>query len=35
VAASVIIVASLPPVVLGVLMYKHISKSMTAGAVKG
>lgn len=35
VAAAVIMVASLPPVVLGLLMYKHISRSMTAGAVKG
>lgn len=35
VAASVIVVASVTPVVLGVLMYKHISRSMTAGAVKG
>lgn len=35
VAAAVIIVASVTPVVLGVLMYKHISRSMTAGAVKG
>ena len=35
VAAAVIVVASLPPVVLGILMYKQISRSMTAGAVKG
>ncbi len=35
VAAAVIIVASVTPVVLGILMYKHISRSMIAGAVKG
>ena len=35
VAAAVIVVASFPPVVLGIVMYKHISRSITTGAVKG
>ncbi len=35
VAAAVIVVAALPPVALGVLMYKHISRSMITGSVKG
>ncbi|MEP3276849.1 MAG: carbohydrate ABC transporter permease [Stappiaceae bacterium] len=35
VAAAVMIVAALPPVVLGLVMYRQISGSMTAGAVKG
>lgn len=35
VAAAVMIVAALPPAVLGLVMYRQISGSMTAGAVKG
>ncbi len=35
VAAAVMIVAALPPVLLGLIMYRQISGSMTAGAVKG
>ncbi|WP_421724688.1 carbohydrate ABC transporter permease [Bauldia sp.] len=35
VAAAVIIVASLPPVVLGTVMYRQITRSLLAGAVKG
>lgn len=35
VAAGVIIVACLPPAVLGLLMYKQISSGLMAGAVKG
>jgi multiple sugar transport system permease protein len=34
-ASAVMIVGALPPMVLGLLMYKQISGSMTAGAVKG
>ncbi len=34
-AASVILVACLPPTALGLLMYRQISSSMLAGAVKG
>ncbi|MCW8174308.1 carbohydrate ABC transporter permease [Verminephrobacter aporrectodeae] len=34
-AAAVILVACLPPMVLGLLMYRQISSSMLAGAVKG
>ncbi len=35
VAAAVIIAASLPPVLLGTIMYRQISRSLLAGAVKG
>lgn len=35
IAAAVMIVAALPPVLLGLVMYRQISGSMTAGAVKG
>jgi len=35
VAAAVIVVAGLPPVVLGLLMYRQIARAMLAGAVKG
>jgi multiple sugar transport system permease protein len=35
VAATVIVVACLPPVVLGLLMYRQIARAMMAGAVKG
>jgi multiple sugar transport system permease protein len=35
VAAGVILVACLPPMLLGLLMYRQISSSMLAGAVKG
>jgi multiple sugar transport system permease protein len=35
VAAAVIVVAGLPPVVLGLLMYRQIARAMMAGAVKG
>lgn len=35
VAAAVMILATLPPLLLGLLMYGQIGKSMTAGAVKG
>jgi multiple sugar transport system permease protein len=35
VAAAVMILATLPPLLLGLLMYRQIGKSMTAGAVKG
>jgi multiple sugar transport system permease protein len=35
VAAAVMILATLPPLVLGLLMYRQIGRSMTAGAVKG
>lgn len=35
VAAAVMILAALPPLVLGMLAYQHIGRSMTAGAVKG
>lgn len=34
-ASAVMILAALPPVVLGLLMYHQIAGSMTAGAVKG
>lgn len=34
-AAAVMIVAALPPLVLGLVMYRRISGSMVAGAVKG
>jgi multiple sugar transport system permease protein len=35
VAAAVMILATLPPLFLGLFMYSQIGKSMTAGAVKG
>jgi multiple sugar transport system permease protein len=35
VAAAVMIVGALPPMLLGLLMYRNISRSMMAGAVKG
>ena len=35
VAAAVIVVAALPPVVLGLLAYRQIGRAMIAGAVKG
>ncbi|MFO1203096.1 MAG: carbohydrate ABC transporter permease [Tabrizicola sp.] len=35
VAAAVMVVAGLPPLVLGLVMYKRITGSMVAGAVKG
>lgn len=35
VASAVMIVGALPPMLLGLLMYRQISGSMTAGAVKG
>ena len=35
VAAAVIVVAGLPPVVLGLLTYRQIARAMMAGAVKG
>lgn len=35
VAAAVMMLATLPPLVLGLLMYRQIGRSMTAGAVKG
>lgn len=35
VAAAVMIVAALPPLVLGLVMYRRITGSMVAGAVKG
>jgi len=35
VAAAVMIVGALPPMLLGLLMYRQISRSMMAGAVKG
>ena len=35
VASAVMIVGALPPVLLGLIMYRQISGSMTAGAVKG
>ena len=35
VAAAVMIVSALPPLVLGMVAYRHIGRSMTAGAVKG
>lgn len=34
-ASAVMIIGALPPMVLGLLMYRQISGSMTAGAVKG
>jgi multiple sugar transport system permease protein len=34
-ASAVMIVAALPPAVLGLVMYRQISRSLTAGAVKG
>jgi multiple sugar transport system permease protein len=34
-ASAVMIVGALPPAILGLLMYRQISGSMTAGAVKG
>ncbi|WDR07256.1 carbohydrate ABC transporter permease [Devosia rhodophyticola] len=34
-ASAVMIVGALPPMLLGLIMYKQISGSMTAGAVKG
>ncbi|WP_428423554.1 carbohydrate ABC transporter permease [Pararhizobium sp.] len=35
VASAVMVVGALPPVLLGLIMYRQISGSMTAGAVKG
>ena len=35
VAASVMILATLPPLLIGLLMYQQIGKSMTSGALKG
>lgn len=35
VASAVMIVGALPPVLLGLVMYRQISGSMTAGAIKG
>jgi len=35
VAAAVMILATLPPLVLGLLMYRQVGRSLTAGAVKG
>lgn len=35
VAAAVMMLATLPPLVLGLAMYRQIGRSMTAGAVKG
>lgn len=35
VAAAVMVVAALPPLVLGLVMYRRITGSMVAGAVKG
>ena len=35
VASAVMVVGALPPVLLGLVMYRQISGSMTAGAVKG
>ena len=35
VAAAVMILATLPPLVIGLVMYRQIGRSMTAGAVKG
>ncbi len=35
VAAAVMVVAALPPLALGLVMYRRISGSMVAGAVKG
>jgi multiple sugar transport system permease protein len=35
VAAAVMIMATLPPLLLGLFMYRQVGKSMTAGAVKG
>ena len=34
-AAAVMILAALPPMLLGMLMYREISRSMLAGALKG
>ena len=34
-ASAVMIVGALPPMLLGLVMYRQISGSMTAGAVKG
>jgi multiple sugar transport system permease protein len=34
-ASAVMILGALPPMLLGLLMYRQISGSMTAGAVKG
>ena len=34
-ASAVMIVAALPPAVLGLIMYRQISRSLTVGAVKG
>jgi multiple sugar transport system permease protein len=35
VAAAVMILATLPPLLLGLGLYRQIGRSMTAGAVKG
>jgi multiple sugar transport system permease protein len=34
-ASAVMIVGALPPMLIGLMMYRQISGSMTAGAVKG
>ena len=34
-ASAVMIVAALPPAILGLIMYRQISRSLTVGAVKG
>jgi multiple sugar transport system permease protein len=34
-AATVMILATLPPLLLGLLIYRQTGKSMTAGVVKG
>ncbi len=35
VAAAVMMLSTLPPLLLGLLFYRHLGRSMTAGAVKG
>ena len=35
VAAAVMMLGTLPPLVVGLLAYRHVGRSMTAGAVKG
>ena len=35
VAAAIIMVAAAPPLILGLIMYRHIGGSVTAGAIKG
>jgi multiple sugar transport system permease protein len=34
-ASAIMILAALPPMVLGLVMYRQIAGSMTAGALKG